>query len=70
MSRDQFADVPMNERFADVQAEHQILFEVMKGIASTDCRYGVDMQELASATIREILEARIDTKIKQKAMQP
>lgn len=68
MSRDQFANVPMNKRFADVQDEHRILLAAIREIANADsCSGAALMNSIANDTMRQILEARADAKARARA---
>ena len=69
-----FDTIPTHDEFADVPAEHQILLKSIFQIAEIYTRCGGRMNEIASETVRQILEARIDAKISaefdRKALQP
>ena len=48
------------ERCDALLAERATLFAVLQSIADTDSRYGLEMKEVASEAIRQILEARVE----------
>ena len=53
-------DLPVD----DVMTQNALMFAALQTISNTDCRYGLGMKEVASAAVNQILESRIDARIK------
>lgn len=59
-----FQQAPVIQAFDTLAAENATLFDALQRIADMDSRYGLEMKEEAADAVRQILEARIDAKIK------
>lgn len=59
-----FQQAPVLQAFSTLVAENALLFNVLKKIANTDCRYGVRMKEDAAEVVNQIHEARIEAESK------
>ena len=61
-----FQAAPVVQAFATVTAERDTVFQALQQIAATDCRYGLAMKEIASETVRQILEQRAAARINER----
>ncbi len=62
-----FRQPPVLEAFAWLADENVTLFDTLQQIANTDSRHGLQMKELAADIVNQILEKRIDRKVKETA---
>ncbi len=61
-----FQAAPVVQAFAVVTAERDAMFQALQHIAATDSRYGLQMKEVASDAVREILESRRQARINER----
>lgn len=61
-----FQAAPVVQAFAAVTAERDAMFQVLKQIAATDGRYGLQMKEAAADAARQILEQRVEERINER----
>jgi hypothetical protein len=64
-----FQQAPAPQAFSRLEAEHVLTFGVLQAIANTDCRYGLDMKEIASTAVNRILEADMDARVEARAQR-
>ncbi len=50
---------------SELLVENALMFAALRAIANTDSRDGLDMRECAAAVVNQVLETRIDNKIKR-----
>lgn len=59
-----FQSAPVLLAVSDLLAERDMLLAAIERIADTDSRYGLEMQEVASGVIGQLLDHRIAVKLR------
>ena len=59
-----FQSAPVLLAVSDLLTERDMLLAAIERIADTDSRYGLEMQEVASGVIGQLLDHRIEAKLR------